>query len=168
MCYNSDKRHLEFHLCSLADKAYSEETRVVVSDMLENYELVKVEDNISRYKNCVELALWFPVTQTLIKRTYDRSLDEPKRTICQTVSLVAETELELELAFRERAEKLFVEHRRKRTYTVRPTRRMGIALGDICKIESEATSKTENALFLERKVRALATGCEELYVFEVR
>ena len=162
------KNEIEFHVLALVDKAYDADNRVILSDEREDYELVGYEDDIERYKNRIELVIWYPVTQTLQRRTFDRSGNEPERELCVPVDdVIATTEAELNLALSERAQEIFAERKRKHFYTVRPTRELGINLGDSCMIESVTLGRADGATFCERKVQISDTGRDELYVFEV-
>lgn len=167
MRYNGDKNELEFHLLAEVDKAYDSQSRKIISDTRESYELVDYVYDVSGYKNYIQLLQWYPVTRRTITRAYDRSYGDTKRVLCEAVSIPAETEGELYMAFEARAISLFNEHRMRHYYVIRPTRELGIRVGDICRLEAQELSRGSGVLFSERRVRLLDTGRDELYVLEV-
>lgn len=165
--YDDKNGEIAFHLRELIDKAYNEETRVVLNDQREEYELVRCLYDIKNYKNYVHTVQMYQSSGELYSQTYDRTNGEPKREIAVATTIPADTEGALFSGFNTVANKVFERYTQKELYEIRILKDRGIKVGDICAFENEKLGFGKGATVLSRKVRYNGASKEEILVLEI-
>lgn len=167
MIYNDQTNELEFHLRQNIDKVYNAESRVIISDQTEDYELLAGRLDIRNYKNRVEVSQWYIAHAELYTQAYDRSNGERVRQISVPAQIPAENEEQLFAGFKSIADETFKKYCGKEWYKIRILKDKGIRVGDICALECFALDFGKGALVASREVKYENGTKEEILIMEI-
>ena len=168
--YSFEAQELRFHLLDTRDRATNQASvYTVISDRLGTYSGIESVDDVTNYKNTIELIYRINALGELVSLTYNRRPpNESVRGLAVYPFIMPKDETELYNMYATCAAKLFKDHRRKRYFNVTIAADAKYRVGDICFFESLELGERHYALLTERRVELVDTVPVETVTLEVQ